>query len=426
MTRSPRILLVSRHYWPHLTIDTAGRDLRLADALRRAGMQLEIWTPRFVAAWSDRFTHREMVVHRPLLAPRGLWAARRYARQVREWFATRGPEFDIWLASGLGEEWCSLLRSPGCDHVRKVLWHAGTGQNSDHSVWGGAWGRRRLLGELHRADSIVVSWASAQRELLGIGVSAERLNRIDIGVTGGWPTGDSTEQTVGAPSPRSLAAKALGNVNGDLEIGHDTLVIQAHGRMNSEGGMLSLSRAFVSLTEQWGDLRLWLIGDGPLRDTLHHHFRQHGVRLQVAMPGNFTDTEDLLRVANVLVIHSPSDSLDETLPTAVSAGVPLVVADSPDTRSFFAGREADVLWFKAGRDDELRAAIQTCLIHQESRREAARQLRRACLLRRPYQQTVSEFQQLFDQLMHDSNQLTETNAKLRPIPTTTESSRSDR
>jgi len=388
--------MVSRHYWPHLMIDSACRDLRLADALRRAGMRLEVWTPRFSADWSEHLTHRELVIHRPLIAPRGTWAARRYARQVREWFEAHGREYDIWLCTGVGEEWSSLTRAAGSDRIRKLLWHSGTGEAADHAIWSAAWGPRKLLGELNRADGIVVSWASAQRELLGMGVPAGRLHRIDIGVTAGVATGDGSGEPGSSSGPRTQSARCLAQANADLAVEHDTQVILACGRMGTEGGMLPLSRAFVSLAERWGDLRLWLVGDGPLRDTLHHYFRQQGVRQQVAMPGTFVDWEDVFHVADLLVLPSLADGLEDLLPAAVGAGIPLVVAEGPDTRAFFAGWERGVHWFVPGKVDQLRTAIQSCLIDRDGRREAARQLRREWLMQRPYQQTVTEFTKLVD------------------------------
>jgi len=159
-----------------------------------------------------------------------------------------------------------------------------------------------------------------------------------------------------------------------------------------------LARAFAAMLDQWADLRLWLIGDGPIRDPLHHYFRQQSVRQQVAMPGTFVDFEDLHACADVLVVPSPADGLEDTLPAAVAAGIPLVVVDSPDTRAFFSGAEHSVEWFMPDSVDSLRAALHACLIDPVGRRVEARRLRRDLMTRRPYQQTVGDFKQLFDSL----------------------------
>ncbi len=390
--------MISRHYWPHLSIDTACRDVRLADALRRAGLNVDVWTPRYSAAWNDRLTHREVEVHRPLVAPRGLWAARRYARQLRTWLDEHGGDYDIWFCTGLGEESAAVLRADSAGRTRKVIWHGGTGDSADHRVWSAAWGQRKLAAELNRADAVVVSWASAQRELLGQGVAADRLRRIEIGLTAGAAAADPGDAVAGQPNSRTQAAGALARVNGDLGLSRESVVVLACGQMTARGGMLTLARAFAAMLDQWADLRLWLIGDGPIRDPLHHYFRQQSVRQQVAMPGTFVDFEDLHACADVLVVPSPADGLEDTLPAAVAAGIPLVVVDSPDTRAFFSGAEHSVEWFMPDSVDSLRAALHACLIDPVGRRVEARRLRRDLMTRRPYQQTVGDFKQLFDSL----------------------------
>jgi glycosyltransferase involved in cell wall biosynthesis len=398
VTEPTRILMVSRHYWPHLSIDTACRDVRLADALRRAGLTVEVWTPRYSAGWNDRLTHREVEVHRPLVASRGLWAGRRYGRQLRIWLDEHGGDYDIWFCTGLGEESAVVTRADSAGRARKVIWHGGTGELADHRVWSAAWGQRKLAAELNLADAVVVSWASAQRELLGQGVVADRLRRIEIGLPAGAAAADPGDAAVGQSKSRTQAAGALARVNGDFALSRESMVVLACGQMTAQGGMLTLSRAFASLLDDWADLRLWLIGDGPIRDPLHHYFRQQSVRQQVAMPGTFVDFEDLHACADVLVVPSPADGLEDTLPAAAAAAIPLVVADSHDTRAFFNGTEQSVEWFNPGSVESLRAALHACLVDPAGRRAEARRLRRELLTRRPYQQTVGEFQQLFDSL----------------------------
>jgi glycosyltransferase involved in cell wall biosynthesis len=129
---------------------------------------------------------------------------------------------------------------------------------------------------------------------------------------------------------------------------------------------------------------------------LHDYFRHQSLRPQVAMPGTFTDFEDLYRAADVVVIPSAAEGLEDTLPSAVAAAVPLVVVDSPDTRAFFAGVEGLVGWFQAGMVKGMRDALQDCLLQLVQRREAAKRLRREMLTRRPYQQTVLAFKQLIE------------------------------
>ena len=392
-----RVLMISRRFWPHLGSDTACRDRRLVDALRRSGLSVEVLTPRHAVGWNERFEFRESVVHRPLVWPRGPWAARRYQRSLRAWLEDQGTRFGAWVCSGFGEDWSTVLRAD-VPQVRKFVWHSGTGGGADHVVWGQLHGERRLVAELSQADGVIVSWASVQRALVGVGVEAGRLRRIDIGVASAVGSAETwgSSPVTGGLATLGQSRRALAEINGDLRLEAESLVVMAGGEMTAGGGMGGLAEAFATLPDGWGDLRLWLIGDGPRRGELHDYFRHQSLRPQVAMPGTFTDFEDLYRAADVVVIPSAAEGLEDTLPSAVAAAVPLVVVDSPDTRAFFAGVEGLVGWFRAGMVKGMRDALQDCLLQLVQRREAAKRLRREMLTRRPYQQTVLAFKQLIE------------------------------
>src|SRR5690554_4847035 len=96
--------MVSGHYWPHLTFDAAGRDVRLADALRRAGLSIEVLTPRYAASWPEHLVHREIPVHRPVVAARSQWSISRYLRHLETWLTQHAGRFDVLFCTSLREE----------------------------------------------------------------------------------------------------------------------------------------------------------------------------------------------------------------------------------------------------------------------------------------------------------------------------------
>ncbi len=387
--------MVSRHFWPHLWSDAACRDLRLADALHRAGLGIEVLTPRYSSAWPERLTIRELPVERPLAAPQTPWSVARYQRHLQSWLTANAGRFDIVFCTRLGEEFSALMQMQLPPSVCRVGLHSGTGDAADHRVWASLRGGKRMPGHLAKADAVVVSWASAQRALLAIGTPVNRMHRIDIGVISGATPADRDASVSGSLRRQR---QALAEINGDLELDRDSQVILVCGQMGPAGITMSVAKAFPGLLDTWPDLRLWLIGDGPLRERLHAYFRHQSIRQNVAMPGTFVDFEELFAVADLVVVPSPADALEDTLPAAVAAAVPLVVPDSPDTRAYFAGLESLVEWFNSAEEASLERAIRDSLIRLGGRRIAARNLRRELLVRRPYQQTVTAYKRLFDSL----------------------------
>lgn len=390
--------MISRHYWPHFTIDAACRDARLADALARSGMSIEVLTPRYAASWPERIVHREIVVHRPLAAPRGAWSVSRYLKSMEAWLTEHAARYDILFCTQCDEEVIPMVRAAAAKSLRRVVLHSGTGAAADHVVWPATRNGRRIRSSLDRVDAIVVSWPSAHRQLLAAGLAAKKLHRIDIGVPPSALAAHREDQATSTDSLRRSRA-ALSHVNGDLMLHHDSHVVMACGEMNLVGGMMNLATTVPPLVDIWPDLRFWLVGDGHQRDKLHNYFRHHSVRQNVAMPGTFVDFDDLFQVADLLVVPSGSDSLEAILPAAVGAAVPIVVADTPDTRSFFAGAEELVGWFPAEDADALRTAIRTALIDLSARRTAARTLRRKWMQHRPYQATVDGYKHLLESLV---------------------------
>jgi len=396
--------MISRHYWPHFSIDAVCRDVRLADALIRAGVHVEVLTPRYAASWPDQMRYREILVHRPVAAPRGSWSIGRYLKQLEAWIGENANRFDVLFSTSCGDEVIPVFRAKVPPSVRRVVLHSGTGAAADHLNWGTSRNGGRVRACLERADAIVVSWPSIHRQLLSMGLSHKRLHRIDLGIPAGpSPGGRSDVAKSGDELQQSRIA--LARANGDLTLHHDSHVVLACGQMIPTGGMMTLARTIGSLLDIWPDLRLWLIGDGRERESLHAFFRHQGVRQNVAMPGTFVDFEDLLRVAELFVVPSPADAMEDALPAAVAGAVPLIVADSPDARAFFQGVEDLVVWFNAENADQLKAAIRESLVNLPARRAAARSLRLERLRSRPYQSTIAAYKQLFDSLVTPSQRL---------------------
>jgi len=391
-----RILMISGYYWPHLSVDSAGRDVRLASALTRAGLTVEVLTPRYAASWPEELMHREIVVHRPVAAARSQWSISRYLKYLEVWLTQHAGRFDVLFCTSLREEVIAVARTAARRPIRTVLQHSGTADAADHLAWPAMRYGRQLRLALNQADAIVVNWASVQRELVALGLPPNLLHRIDLGISAGAAP---AREPLRAEAAGALKARlSLAAVNRDLAIDRDSLVVLAAGQMNPLGGMLTLAEAMTRLIDHWPDLRLWLIGDGQQRDELHSYLRYHGIRQNVAMPGTFVDCEDLFRVADVVVIPSPADGLEEMLPAALAAAVPLVVVDAVDTRAFLSGHEQSVGWFHPGDSAGLQAAIHAALVSLPARRAAADRLRRDLLRRNSYDATVARYKQLFDSL----------------------------
>ena len=384
--------MVGRHYWPHLSIDVANRTVRLADGLARAGVDVEILTPRYASSWPNQICHREIVVHRPAAAPRSEWSMGRYMRHVENWLREHALNYDILYSATMREESAIVVESARRANLVSVVHHGGVGPNADATYIAPLRHRRRLSAAIQAADAIVVSRASAHQAMIASGYRADRIHRIASGIVPG--KGIAGRDAVS----RSRSRQALAAVNGDLATNHDSMVLVAVGPMNESSGMMTLAETIPNLIDIWPDLRFWLIGDGPLRNELHRYFKSHGVRQNVAMPGTFTDLSDVMAAADVWVQPSLSDSLDDFLPQAIASPLPLVMADSADTRAIVGDHDDCVSWCSESDSKSLHHAIRRVLVDLLPAQASAERLRRELVLRRPYSETIQGFLALFEKL----------------------------
>ncbi|WP_083748711.1 TIGR03088 family PEP-CTERM/XrtA system glycosyltransferase [Pelomonas sp. KK5] len=110
----------------------------------------------------------------------------------------------------------------------------------------------------------------------------------------------------------------------------DPFVIGTVGRLQQVKDQATLLRAFASVLERWpewrGRLRLALVGDGPMRESLHRLADELGIEGQTWFAGARNDIADLLRGFDVFVLPSLNEGISNTLLEAMASGVPVLAS----------------------------------------------------------------------------------------------------
>lgn len=107
------------------------------------------------------------------------------------------------------------------------------------------------------------------------------------------------------------------------------------GRLMERKGVRQLLAAFAQLREQFGDLTLTFVGDGPLRDQLEQEAVDLGVGDEVRFAGT-VDNEALPELFNesaVSVVPSLNEGLPRTVLESMACETPVVATDLPQLRS---------------------------------------------------------------------------------------------
>ncbi len=169
-------------------------------------------------------------------------------------------------------------------------------------------GGRALLEELvvRLADRVVVN-AEALRPR---GAAARRTDVI--------PSGVDTDLFRPRPEGRTAARARLG-----LTATHP--VVGTVGRLETRKGTAVLLEAAARLVKkELPDLRVVVVGDGPLRDELRALAAQLGIGDRVLMLGDRSDVPDVLAALDVFVLPSRTEGMSNALLEAMAAALPVV------------------------------------------------------------------------------------------------------
>lgn len=105
-------------------------------------------------------------------------------------------------------------------------------------------------------------------------------------------------------------------------------VIGTVGRIQDVKNHAGLINAFVRLREllpdRRDDIRLVIVGDGPLLPTIRQKVLDNGLTDLVWLPGSRTDIADLMRAYSIFVLPSLAEGTPVTILEAMASGLPVV------------------------------------------------------------------------------------------------------
>lgn len=315
-----RLLMVTPRYWP-LVGDTERVTSRLANEFCARGCSTTILTARWHNDWPESVIHRHAVVKRLPGSPRGGWTTFRYMRALARWVREHREEFDVIYVMNLRQDAYAIagaLRSHSPPVVLRSQRAGATGDChwQEHARFGS-----RIRKRCQTATAIVASTVVGADELLRAGYTS--IHRIDYG---------AEEMEPRSAASRYHARVALADVNQDLEVAEFAPVAICVDRFAEGRGLAELVRAWFPIADRWPSAKLWLVGDGPLRDALYEGIVDLGLRQQIAMPGSFDELSELYHAADVFVSASPDFGMSQALIEAMAAGLPIIAADTPDLR----------------------------------------------------------------------------------------------
>jgi sugar transferase (PEP-CTERM/EpsH1 system associated) len=117
----------------------------------------------------------------------------------------------------------------------------------------------------------------------------------------------------------------------DFPWGQESIILGTVGRLDPIKNQLHLLETFKALRaagQPWSSqLRLVIVGDGPLRQALQQAVEGAGLQDYVWLPGARNDVPELMRAMDIFVLPSLNEGISNTILEAMAAGKPVVAAE---------------------------------------------------------------------------------------------------
>ncbi len=175
-------------------------------------------------------------------------------------------------------------------------------------------GRRRdaILNVLRQADAVVAVGQHLADTLIQDGLPSDRLHVVRRGV----------DRSVFCPGDRLEARRDLG-----LKLQRFTMVTV--GRLVPVKGHTHLIRACAELHREGRSLACYVLGNGPLEDSLSREIRSFGLEGTIHLQGSQPQAElaKWYRAADVTVLPSLSEGVPNVLLESIACGTPFIASD---------------------------------------------------------------------------------------------------
>jgi sugar transferase (PEP-CTERM/EpsH1 system associated) len=102
------------------------------------------------------------------------------------------------------------------------------------------------------------------------------------------------------------------------------LTLGTVGRLDPVKNHAALLTAFARLAPRFADLRLTVVGDGPLKASLLAQAASFGLADRITFTGARSDTPELLRSFDVFALPSMNEGISNTILEAMATGLPVV------------------------------------------------------------------------------------------------------
>jgi L-malate glycosyltransferase len=257
--------------------------------------------------------------------------------------------------------------------------------HAEHGTIQGGWGRLVIQRFLWRAVHKVLCVSQAHRQRLAETVQFpyDRLTLILNGV--------DVQAFTPRPADKDTIRAEMG-----LEL--DPIYIGTVGNLRPVKNQVLLLQAAQQVCARYHNVRVVIIGEGPLRGQLVRTAEALGIQKQVCWLGARADIPELLNALDIFVLPSLSEGLPMSVLEAMACGLPVVATDVGGIPEVVVHGHTGLL--VSSQDvQQLTAALETLVQQPCMRLTLGRQGRERVVEHFSLQRMVHDYQLLYESLM---------------------------
>ena len=198
-------------------------------------------------------------------------------------------------------------------------------------------------------------------------LSVSRNHAEQIAESIGFPKNRITVIANGVDTMRFNPEINGASLKNELQLKKEDIVIGTVGRLVDVKNHYLLISAFAKLSKFWPNIRLVIVGDGPLRDDLAKFAALWGCATKTHFLGRRSDVAHILAGMDIFALTSHNEGMSNTILEAMSSGIP-VVATAVGGNPELVVNEATGILFAPNDLDQLIEALES-LIHDPAKRK---------------------------------------------------------
>lgn len=175
-----------------------------------------------------------------------------------------------------------------------------------------------------------------------------------------YPSTREKLATIHNPVQERIPVRTRQDTRAELNVTNDEILVLHIGGMIPERDQLTLIQAFHDLKPTYPQIRLAMIGDGPIRLDLGSHIKMKGLENSVRFLGYCDEIGDYLQAADIYVNPTLDEGFGIAVVEAMLSSIPVVLSDCGAHPELVAHGETGLL-YEGGNPNALASQLRSLI-----------------------------------------------------------------